>query len=247
MIKNNCDTAHLWRAMNEITNKKRSQSVPPMAISPDTLNDHFLSTASLLQQSNPSSIQDHKYPNPLLASSCNDRLRFNDECIVPEIAVHEAGKYISSLKNKKSVGVDTISTFLLKLSLPYIVESLTFLYNLCIRTCTFPDGWKCAKVIPIPKTAGSYDINNFRPISILSVLSKPLEKHIHYHIVNYMENHNLFYQFQSGFRKHHSCSTALTRMCGSWLSAINDFKLVGAVFLDIKKAFETVDHDLLIS
>lgn len=177
MIKNNYDTAQLWRAMNEITNKKRRQSASPAAISPDTLNDHFLSTVSLLHQSNPSSTQDHKYHNPLLTSFCNDRLRSNDECSVPEIAVHEVGKYISGLKNKKSVGVDTISTFLLKLSLPYIVESLTFLYNLCIRTCTFPDGWKGAKVIPIPKTAGSYDINNFRPISILSVLYKPLEKH----------------------------------------------------------------------
>lgn len=106
---------------------------------------------------------------------------------------------------------------------------------MCIRTCTFPDGWKGAKVIPIPKTAASYDINNFRPISILSVLSKPLEKHINSHVVRYMENHNLFYQFQ------------LTRMSASWLSAINDFKLVGAVFLDINKAFETVDHNLLIT
>jgi len=246
MIANNCNTGHLWRAMNEITHKKRKPPMAPSA-SPDKLNEHFLTAASLLQQSNPSSTQHHEYLNPRLADFCSDRLRSSDQCLIPKLAIHEVGKYISELKNKKSVGVDTISTYILKLSLPYIVESLTFLYNLCITTCVFPEGWKCAKIIPIPKTSDSNDINNFRPISILSVLSKPLEKHIHKHMVHFMESNNLFYQFQSGFRKYHSCSTALVRLCDTWLSAINDSKLVGAVFLDLRKAFETVDHDILIS
>ena len=246
MISNNCDTAHLWRAMNEITRKKRKPSLSATA-SPDTLNEHFLSAASLLHQSNPSTPQDYEYSDPLLADFCSDRLQPNDQSHIPELAAHEVGKYISELKNKKSVGVDTISTYILKLSLPYVVESLTFLYNLCIKTCVIPERWKCAKVIPIPKTSDVSDINNFRPISILSVLSKPLEKHIHKHLVHHMESHDLFYQYQSGFRKFHSCSTALVYLCNTWLSAINESKIVGAVFLDLRKAFETVDHNLLIS
>ena len=139
-----------------------------------------------------------------------------------------------------------VNSFLLKLTLPYIVEPITFIYNLCLSTNTFPQTWKTAKVIPVPKCKNPSNSSDFRPISILSILSKPLEKHIHTHISKFLENCNLFYLFQSGFRKSHSCQTALTRLIDSWHSSINDSKLVGAIFLDLKKAFDTVDHDILL-
>jgi hypothetical protein len=106
--------------------------------------------------------------------------------------------------------------------------------------------WKSAKVIPLPKNSDFQDPNNFRPISILPVLSKPLERHIHAHISGFIESHNLFHEYQSGFRKKHSCHTALTRMCDTWLSAINKLEIAGSIFLDLKKAFDLVSHDILI-
>jgi hypothetical protein len=160
--------------------------------------------------------------------------------------VHEVGKYINGLKNKKSMGLDNLSSSLLKLSLPYLVESITFIYNLCISSGVFPDAWKTAKVVPLPKTSDTTDVNNFRPISILSILSKPLEKHVHKHMAAYLEDRRLFFEFQSGFRKNHSCNTALTRMCDTWLSAINRSEITGVVFLDFKKAFDLVDHSILL-
>ena len=153
------------------------------------------------------------------------------------------------LANKKSVGLDSVNTFILKLSLPYIVESLTYVYNLCIKTSIFPTVWKSAKVVPIfkPKTFDPTNVANYRPISILPTLSKPLERHIHTHVTKFMENHRLFHPHQSGFRQFHSCHTALTRLCDTWLSAINKREMAGAVFLDLKKAFDLVNHGILCS
>lgn len=247
LISNHCDTAHLWRAMNEITHKTRtSQPSSAAHFSPDSLNAHFLSSASLPPQSASADAQNSSHYS-VLTKFCRNRLRASDTCDIPNIAVHEVGKYIMSLKNKKSVGLDNISTYILKLALPYTVGSLTFMYNMCINTHTFPIDWKAAKVIPLPKSRDLSDPNNFRPISILSNLSKPLEKHIHKHLVDFLENHSLFYHFQSGFRKYHSCHTALTRMCDSWLSSVNASSVAGAVFLDFKKAFDLVDHEIIIN
>jgi retron-type reverse transcriptase len=152
------------------------------------------------------------------------------------------------MKNKKSMGLDNINASFLKLSLPHILESLTYVYNLCLNQNVFPSIWKMAKIIPLPKSKDIGDMNNFRPISLLSILSKPLEKHIFNHLIKFTENHDLFHPFQSGFRQHHSCHTALTRICDSWLSAINNTKpeITGSVFLDLKKAFDLVDHDILL-
>ena len=138
-----------------------------------------------------------------------------------------------------------LNSSFLKLYLPYISSPLTYIYNLCLAQNCFPASFKCAKVIPLAKSADTDNIENYRPISILPVLSKPLEKYIHNHLSQYMEDNDLFYKHQSGFRPKHSCHTALTRLCDTWLHALNSQKVVGSVFLDLRKAFDMVDHDIL--
>ena len=81
---------------------------------------------------------------------------------------------------------------------------------------------------------------------MLSVLSKPLERHVHHHLSTFMEKHNLFHTLQSGFRSKHPCHTALSAMCDMWLSAVDHSEIVGAVFLDFRKAFDLVDHTILL-
>lgn len=251
LIAKSKDTGPIWRAMNEITHKSRNQSNPFFTHSPDSFNDHFLSVTDSIKQPAQNSLDvDNKTEydaQTLLRNFCHNKLKATNSAEIPEIAVHEVGAIISKMKNKKSMGLDNITSTLLKLSLPYTVESLTYVYNLCIKQSKFPTALKIAKVIPIPKSKDSSSPNNCRPISLLSVISKPLEKHIQKNLLEFVETHELFHPFQSGFRKYHSCTTAITRLCDTWLSAINKTKLVGAVFLDIKKAFDCVDHTLLLS
>ena len=112
----------------------------------------------------------------------SDRISQNTTFSIPLISVFKVAIYISQLDNKKSTACDGISVKLLKIALPHIAETLTYIYNLCIQNnvCFFPTAFKRAKVIPLPKTKTiSTDLNDYRPITILSVLTKPLERHIH--------------------------------------------------------------------
>ena len=131
------------------------------------------------------------------------------------------------------------------LSLPYIVQPLTYVYNLCINHSCFPSDLKTAKVIPLQKAKDLTDINNYRPISVLSSISKPLEKHVHKHLLKYLDRFNLIHTHQSGFGPQHSCQSALTCLVDRLLSSLNDSKLNGVVFLDLKKAFDLIDQILL--
>ena len=132
------------------------------------------------------------------------------------------------------------------LSLPYIVQHLTYVYDLCINHSCFPSDLKTAKVVPLPKAKDLTDINNYSPISVLSSLSKPLEKHVHKHLLKYLDRFNIIHTHQSGFRPKHSCQSALTCLVERLLSSINDSKLNGVVFLDLKKAFDFIDHQMLL-
>ena len=89
--------------------------------------------------------------------------------------------------------------------------------------------------------------NNHRPISVLPVLSKVLEKHVSDSLTVYLNENNLLHTTQSGFRSYHSCETALSYMTDSWLNAIDDGNMVGVVLVDFKKAFDLVDHDILLT
>ena len=115
---------------------------------------------------------------------------------------------------------------------------------LCVEQNLFPSEFQKAKVIPLAKTRDHKNLNDYRPISLLSVLSKLLERHVHKHLVIYLETRDLFHPIQSGFRRKHSCNTALARLTDSWLSAINKSDLS---FFGLKKASDLIDHKILFS
>lgn len=161
-----------------------------------------------------------------------------------------SGKFVSSeLKNmkvKKSTGLDNISAKFLKMAEPIIFTPICEIINISIKTGIFPDQWKMAKVIPIPKTGNLQDPNNYRPISILPIISKIAERHIFNSLYKYLSKYNLLYKLQSGFRKYHSCETALIRIIDAWLEAIDNNKINTAILIDFRKAFDLVDHKILL-
>ena len=154
---------------------------------------------------------------------------------------------LKALDESKATGLDTISAKFLKMSSHAISLPLCHIFNLSIKKCIFPSSFKLAKVIPVYKNKGSkQDVFNYRPIAILPLISKILEKHVKTHLVKYLNKYKLLYRMQSGFRANHSCQTALTALIDKWLKAIDDGDLVGAVFLDLAKAFDLLNHELLI-
>ena len=118
--------------------------------------------------------------------------------------------------------------------------------SLSIQSSSYPNALKKAKVTPIFKKGSRADINNYRPISVLPIINSIFERHISNCLVDYLESNSLLYNHQSGFRRLHSCQTALTKIVDNWLNAINNSETVGTVFLDLTKAFDLVNHKLLI-
>ena len=117
---------------------------------------------------------------------------------------------------------------------------------MCIDKNCFPFKFKTAKVIPVYKSGDSSCPSNYRPISILSTLSKPLEKHLQKSLYSYFVKNSLLNEDQSGFRKDHSCHTALIQLVDSLLSSINENKFSALLFVDFEKAFDVINHTLLL-
>lgn len=127
-----------------------------------------------------------------------------------------------------------------------ITPAISYIINQSIKTGVFPDKLKESYVIPISKAGDKQDPHNYRPISILSSISKIFERHIASQLHQFFDKTNIIHNTQSGFRRKHSCTTALVRLIDSWLEDIDSGKYVGAVFLDLRKAFDLVDHEILI-
>ena len=123
---------------------------------------------------------------------------------------------LSGLKNSKSCGLDTIDTFTLKLAGPYILPAITHIVNLSIATQSFPTMWKTAKVIPLFKKEDPLSPQNYRPVAILPILSKILEKAIFIQIIQYMDKKKLIHPNHNGLRAAHSTTSGLIQMYDSW-------------------------------
>ena len=121
------------------------------------------------------------------------------------------------------------------------------IFNLSIITGVFPEEWKCSKVIPLFKQGERADMNNYRPISIIPVVAKVFERIIYDQLYAYLSDNNMIATHQSGFRSLHSTVTALLDATNNWAYNIDKENVNAVVFLDLKKAFDTVDHDILLS
>ena len=123
---------------------------------------------------------------------------------------------------------------------------MTHVINVSIRYSRYPSSWKQAKVIPLYKKGDLLDPKNYRPIAILPVLSKILERVVFNQTVAYFEANNLFHPNHHGFRKNHNTCTALLQMYDSWIEAAEEKQLTAVCMLDMSAAFDVVDHDILL-
>ena len=134
----------------------------------------------------------------------------------------------------------------MKIALPIIKGSLCDLFNLSLFSGKFPDCWKLARVAPIFKSGQRDDRSNYRPISVLPFISRLFEKLLYDQFYDYLNTNNLIYRHQSGFRPLHSVVTCLMKNTNDWYLNIDKGEYTGLIFIDLKKAFDTVDHNILL-
>ena len=154
-------------------------------------------------------------------------------------------KILKELKPKQSTGHDNVSTHFLKQISNNISTPVSILVNKSIQSGTFPDTLKLAKVIPIYKAKAKDNMSNHRPISLLPALSKILEKVVHRRLYHFLEQQNILYTNQFGFRRKHSTIDAVTKFITDVVQSFEHKQSTLAVYLDLSKAFDTMDHNIL--
>ena len=158
----------------------------------------------------------------------------------------EVASIIKAMKNKKSCGMDGISSETLKCCSPIIERHLALAFNKCIDEGVFPDIFKIAKVVPLFKKGDEKDPANYRPISLLSSLSKVFEKILHNRMIRFTEKNDLICPMQYGFRNNMSCVDAIAAITEFVRTEIDKKAQGQACFIDLQKAFDTLDHHILL-
>ena len=244
---NNC--IGLWKTLGSIISKKNKQTkinklridnkitTDPIQIA-NSVNDFFTNIgpklANKFQNSNQNSFE------KFMGNSCKQSMYMH------KTNPDEIKKLISNLDSKKSPGYDELTANFLKLCAPHISETLANIFNACISNGVYPDLLKTARVTPIYKQGEKTDPSNYRPISVLSLLNKVFEKILHKRLYKYLTKFKLLYEYQFGFREGHSTTQALIEITDRIKSAIDKKDLTCGIFIDLTKAFDTVDHNILL-
>ncbi|MES9905540.1 MAG: reverse transcriptase family protein, partial [Sedimenticola sp.] len=250
---NKSNPKDLWSNLNNLSGKTKTNQTQFISDEHGNLitdpfktanafNDFFV---SVFQSFDSDASSENPY-SEILEKHIQEKLSPDIEFQIPQITSSFIHKQIQQLKASKSTGLDDISAKYLKIVPDIISPILAKIFNLSLRVGIFPSRLKQAKIIPIHKRNSKHDKNNYRPISILPILSKIIEKHVTISIQRFIESHNLLYERQSGFRKAHSCQTALNKIVDDWITAIDNGNIIGTVFLDLSKAFDLVNHTILV-
>ena len=238
-VKN--DLKGIWKTIKLASNMAPSTINDQMTLDndPETFNSHFVNIGTCLQDEAPTisnvSFTDFLPPR-------NSEVSFYN---FQEIEENDILDYVSSLNHTKAT-FDEIPLFLLKEATPYLVKPLTHIVNLSLQTGTVPSMCKKARVTPVHKAGAMDDPNNFRPISILPFIGKLIEYFVCQQLTNYMEDNRLFTRHQYGFRKNHSTTYLMFDLLDEIYQSKSKLYKPGIIFLDIKKAFDTVNHEILL-
>ena len=175
-------------------------------------------------------------------------LMHNRTCSFHLQPVHpdQISKIIDKMKSSKSCGIDTIDSSIIKLVKKELIPVITHLVNLSIKYKVFPKQWKQAKVVPLHKKDDVLLPKNYRPVALLPIVSKILERAVFVQVIDYLETNWLLHPSHHGFRSMHNTSTALLQMFDTWLDAMEDGDISAVIMLDLSAAFDVVDHDILI-
>jgi len=237
-----------WKVINKITKKTSSKSSVEQLADGGSLikdpveiakkfNKFFINIGSELREKIPTS---SITPNHFLKG------HYSDSMFLLPTTTEEVTDIIHNLKNSTSVGHDNISTKLIKSCAATLAPVLAHINNQSLTEGLFPDAMKIAKVVPIFKNGDANNVSNYRPISILPAFSKLTEKLMYSRLDKYLTNNIILHQNQFGFRAKLSTSMALLELMDKLSGAMDEKLYTVGVFIDLAKAFDTVDHHILL-
>ena len=245
------DSRKLWTLINKIIGKENNKShvidsiksanisrTDPYSIT-NTFNEFFSTVGKRYAEKQKVSLTETT--NNIGNIENNPKTLFLSPCTAEEI-----GTIISKLPHKTSSGHDNISNVLLKKLTQSIIDPLSIIFNQSMETGKFPETMKKADVTPLYKSKDEQECTNYRPISLLLTLSKLLEKVIYTRTYNFLTNTKQFYNSQYGFRQNHSCENAVSELVAEIIKSKQEGLYTISMFLDLSKAFDTLDHDVLI-
>ena len=183
--------------------------------------------------------------NGLHNDTCSNSY-FGPRFVFSQISQINVATSLKRPKVSKATGMDSIPAKILKMSANIIASSLTAILNLSLNSGIYIDAWKKSRVTPIFKSEDRQKCENYRPISILPIISKIFEKEVSDQLYEYLSQNLLLSKYQSGFRPKHSTMSALIQMYDYWLENMDNGMLNGVVFLDIRKAFDSINHSILL-
>ena len=249
----NGDSKRTWKEINNILNKTKEKCNIPESLIVDNVeihdefkiaqefNNFFIEIGSKLCESLPDRMQNLNTQYSSYLQNVNEASLY-----MKPISEGEIISVVQKLKNKTSPGYDDINITVIKQIIPFICKPLADIFNKSIQTGIVPNKLKLAKVTPVFKSGSKQNTCNYRPISVLSVFSKILEKCVYNRLYDFLCKHNILSENQFGFRKGLSTSLALTQFLQSVVYSLDNKKSSIGVFLDLSKAFDTIDHSILL-
>ena len=249
--KNVSNTKQTWSTINEILNKCNNKKEFPTYFTINSVEirnkseiaNNFNSFFSNIgpDLSKKISVTSEKNVNTFLKKKVTVNFDFEPATIA------SIQKIIDKIAPKSSTGHDSLSTLTLKRISSAVTPALTLIINQSLLTGIFPEKLKLAKVIPLFKKGDPHTLDNDRPISLLPAISKIFEKTVFLQVYHYFQNNNLFYKSQYGFRTDHSTELASLEFTDIIYQNLDRGKIPISVFLDLSKAFDTLDHAILLN
>ncbi|PNF20445.1 hypothetical protein B7P43_G08125 [Cryptotermes secundus] len=251
-------TKTTWNIVKLLTGRKSyNETTPSLSvlskshINPkmiaDSFNKYFLSVAESITINTPN--------NNNIIDICNKSNKYLTDIFINTFPLinysyattNEIGKIIDKLKTTNSYGYDEIPIKILKSCKHFITSPLTYIINRSLVTGIFPDRLKFSEIKPIYKNGDKNLISNYRPISLLTSFSKIFERVLFARLCHHLTNNNVLASEQFGFRPDSSTEKAINRLLDQILTALNVGQNVGVIFCDLKKAFDCVNHKILLS
>ena len=239
----------VWNAVNEIIHKGKKQQSTEIFLNEDgkiitdqnkvanIFNNFYANVAENLVK---------KLPKP--TTKFQDYLKNpNKSCMtLSEIEPDEVFKILKSLDVHKSADIFNISPKLIRIAAPALCLPLTHIFNMTFVQGVFPDLLKIAKIIPVHKGDSKFDASNYRPISLLPIISKILERLMYSRLCGFVISENILYKRQYGFQKNKNTEMAILDLQSKIIESFEKEEIPCAIFLDFAKAFDTVNHEILI-